>query len=52
MNDLQSLAHVLETGANEIHVPETVRIQALRSTRRMLDFAKARKQKVLGQGNA
>jgi quinolinate synthase len=52
MNDLQSLAHVLETGANEIHVPETVRVQALRSTQRMLDFAKAQKKKVLGQGNA
>ncbi len=52
MNDLQSLAHVLETGANEIQVPEPVRLQALRSTQRMLDFAKTRKKKVLSQGNA
>ncbi len=52
MNDLQSLAHVLETGANEIHVEESVRLRALRSTQRMLDFAKAQKKKVLGQGNA
>ena len=52
MNDLQSLAHALETGANEIHVEESVRLQALRSTQRMLDFANAQKKKVLGQGNA
>jgi quinolinate synthase len=52
MNDLQSLAHVLETGANEIHVEESVRIKALRSTQRMLDFAQAQKKKILGQGNA
>ena len=52
MNDLQSLAHVLETGANEIQVEESVRVRALRSTQRMLDFASTQKKKVLGQGNA
>ena len=52
MNDLQGLAHVLETGANEIHVEESVRVAALRSTQRMLDFAQQHKKKVLGQGNA
>jgi len=38
MNDLQALAQALETGANEIHVDETVRAKALRATQRMLDF--------------
>ena len=52
LNDLQSLAHVLETGANEIHVDEAVRVGALRSTQRMLDFAARRVKKVMGQGNA
>jgi len=47
MNDLSSLARVLETGANEIHVPEDIRAKALRSTQRMLDFAATHKQKVL-----
>lgn len=40
MNDLPSLARVLETGSNEIHVDEAVRVKALRSTQRMLDFAR------------
>jgi len=40
MNDLPALAHTLETGANEIHVEEAVRVKALRATQRMLDFAK------------
>jgi quinolinate synthase len=39
MNDLQALAHTLETGENEIHVEEAVRVKALRATQRMLDFA-------------
>jgi len=52
MNDLPSLARTLETGANEIHVPEEIRVQALRSTQRMLDFAAQLKQKVLGTGTA
>jgi quinolinate synthase len=38
MNDLVSLAHALETGENEIHVEEAVRVKALHATQRMLDF--------------
>ena len=44
MNDLRNLAEVLTTGANEIHVDEAIRVKALRSTQRMIDFAKARTQ--------
>ena len=40
MNDLRNLVSVLETGANEIHIDEDIRRKALRSTQRMLDFAK------------
>ena len=39
MNGLHNLLHVLETGENEIQVDEELRIKALRSTQRMLDFA-------------
>ncbi len=39
MNGLRKLARVLETGANEIHVPEAVRVKAVRSISRLLDFA-------------
>lgn len=39
MNSLQAISHTLDTGANEIHVPEDVRVRALKSTQRMLDFA-------------
>ena len=52
MNELRNLVQVLETGANEIHVDEAVRVRALKSTQRMLDFARNRKQAVLGAGNA
>jgi quinolinate synthase len=52
MNDLPDLARVLETGANEIQVPEAIRLRALRSTQRMLDFAAQRKSHVLGTGTA
>ena len=52
MNSLQALAHVLETGANEIHVEESVRLRALRSTQRMLDFAAARRAAQDGEGAA
>ena len=52
MNDLSSLARVLETGANEIQVPEEIRVKALRSTQRMLEFAAGLKLKVLGAGSA
>ncbi len=39
MNGLHNLLSVLETGSNEIHVDEDIRVKALRSTQRMLDFA-------------
>ena len=40
MNSLDSLLKVLKTGENEIHVEESVRLQALRSTNRMIEFSK------------
>jgi len=52
MNDLDGVATVLETGTNEIHIPEDIRVKALRSTQRMLDFAAGQKRKVLGAGTA
>jgi len=39
MNGLHNLLHTLETGKNEIHVDETIRVKALQSTQRMLNFA-------------
>ena len=39
MNGLQKLARVLEKGGNEIQVEEAIRIKAVRSIQRMLDFA-------------
>ena len=42
MNGLHNLLQVLETGNNEIFVDEDIRVKALRSTQRMLDFAKMR----------
>ncbi|MCB1622559.1 MAG: quinolinate synthase NadA [Thiothrix sp.] len=41
MNGLHNLLTVLEQGNNEIHVDEQVRVKALRSTQRMLDFARS-----------
>lgn len=38
MNDLQRLAHVLESGENEILVEESIRTQAERSIKRMVEF--------------
>jgi quinolinate synthase len=52
MNDLRNLAYVLENGANEIHIEESVRKKALKATQRMLDFARDHKKGVLGKGNA
>ncbi len=40
MNGLHNLLHVLKTGENEIFVEESVRVKALQSTQRMLDFAR------------
>lgn len=39
MNSLQKLVTVLETGANEIVVPDAIQQRAIRSVKRMLDFA-------------
>lgn len=39
MNGLHNLLETLKTGHNEIHVDEEIRVKALRSTQRMLDFA-------------
>ncbi|GMQ91214.1 MAG: quinolinate synthase NadA [Gammaproteobacteria bacterium] len=44
MNSLDKVAHVLETGDNEIHIDEDIRVQALQATQRMLDFADRAKQ--------
>jgi quinolinate synthase len=43
MNDLKKVAHVLETGTNEITVAESIRKRALVSVQRMLDFARHNK---------
>jgi quinolinate synthase len=40
MNGLHNLERVLETGDNEIHVDEAIRLRALRATQRMLDFVR------------
>jgi quinolinate synthase len=40
MNGLHNLLEVLKSGGNEIFVDEDVRLKALRSTQRMLDFAR------------
>jgi len=40
MNGLHNLERALETGANEVYLDEAVRIRALKSTQRMLDFAR------------
>jgi len=39
MNSLQGLAHVLETGENEIHIEESIRRKAVIPIQRMLDFS-------------
>jgi len=46
MNHLTSLAMTLASGANEIHVEETVRQRALRATERMIEFADTRRRQV------
>jgi len=40
MNGLDNILKVLQTGKNEIIVDEAIRVKALQSTQRMLDFAK------------
>jgi len=44
MNSLEKLAHVLETGANEIHVDEDIRKKAVVPIQRMLEFSNQFKQ--------
>jgi quinolinate synthase len=52
MNGLQNLMHVLESVDNEVEIDEEIRTRAFHSTRRMMEFAKSRTVKVLGQSNA
>lgn len=52
MNGLRNLARVLETGRNEIVIDEAVRERAVRPIRRLLEFARQRKQVVLGNNDA
>lgn len=52
MNDLEKVAHVLETGANEIRIDETIRRKAVVSINRMLEFAATQNVAVAGAGNA
>jgi len=40
MNGLENLCHVLETGSNQIHVPEEIRVKALVPIERMLEFSR------------
>jgi len=51
MNGLETLAHTLETGANEIHVDPKVSRMAMVSLNRMLDFAQSEKMKAAGEAN-
>ena len=44
MNSLEKLAHVLETGANEIHIDEAIRKKAVLPIQRMLEFSNQQKQ--------
>jgi quinolinate synthase len=53
MNDLARLAHVLETGDNEVVIDEEIRAQAEKSLKRMVDFAREHiGQEVKVTGNA
>lgn len=42
LNDLQRLEHVLDTGDNEIRIDESTRVEAEKSLKRMVDFARQR----------
>jgi quinolinate synthase len=52
MNGLHNLLSTLESGGNEVHVDEALRVKAQRSTQRMLDFARTLETPVLGRGDA
>lgn len=40
LNDLQRLEHVLDTGANEVFIDEPIRVEAEKSLKRMVKFAR------------
>lgn len=40
LNDLNRLEHVLDTGENEILIEESIRVEAEKSLKRMVDFAR------------
>ncbi|HGG60879.1 MAG TPA: quinolinate synthase NadA [Gammaproteobacteria bacterium] len=40
MNSLDNLLRTLKTGDNEIHVEESIRVKALKSTQRMIEFSR------------
>ena len=52
MNALDNLADALEHGHNEVSVPEDIRVEALRSVQRMVDFANESRVQVHGTGTA
>jgi quinolinate synthase len=52
MNGLRNLARVLEHGENEVFVDEVIRERAVRPIERLLEFARMRKQAVLGNNDA
>ncbi|NOQ46233.1 MAG: quinolinate synthase NadA, partial [Desulfobulbaceae bacterium] len=52
MNGLRNLKQVLETGANEIVVEESIRRKAIIPLKRMMDFAKERDISMKGKGSA
>ncbi|MCB1918433.1 MAG: quinolinate synthase NadA [Candidatus Competibacteraceae bacterium] len=52
MNGLRNLARVLETGDHEIYIDEAIRERAALPIRRLLDFARQRRQVVLGNNDA
>lgn len=51
MNTLRNLAETLESGRNEIHVDEAVRVKAVRSVQRMLDFAREHGTRIMGESD-
>ncbi|MBT2970097.1 MAG: quinolinate synthase [gamma proteobacterium symbiont of Ctena orbiculata] len=52
MNALQNLEQVLDSGENEIHIDEAVRIRAVIPIQRMLDFAAQQGIGIKDKGNA
>ncbi len=42
LNSLEKLANCLDSGANQIHVPESIRLRALQPIQRMLEFSRSR----------